>query len=168
MYIYICIFFTHMYIYIYIHIHQAAYGSYFGPPKRSSVAGRARRALRADLAGGAAAEHFPGPSWASAFETLSLGLQIAQSRYYLPGPPKEPKIMAQYLKTESIGSIGSIILAILEVQVHTLGPKVGIIYILGALWQGSKVPNHRVSRVSAQAIVIMVLGGYLIVGYLDP
>ena len=33
---------------------------------------------------------------------------------YIPGPPKEPKIMAQYLKTESIGSIGSIIL---EVQV---------------------------------------------------
>ena len=27
--------------------------------------------------------------------------------------------MAQYLKTESIGSIGSIILAILEVQVYT-------------------------------------------------
>ena len=35
----------------------------------------------------------------------------------LPGPPKEHKILAQYLKTESIGSIGSIILAILEVQV---------------------------------------------------
>ena len=37
----------------------------------------------------------------------------------IPGPPKEPKIMAQCLKTESIGSIGSIILAILEVQVDT-------------------------------------------------
>ena len=36
---------------------------------------------------------------------------------HVPGPPKEPKIMAQYLKTESIGSIGSIVLAILEVQV---------------------------------------------------
>ena len=35
----------------------------------------------------------------------------------LPGPPKEPKIMAQYSNIESIGSIGSIILAILEVQV---------------------------------------------------
>ena len=35
----------------------------------------------------------------------------------LPGPPKEPKIMAQYLKIETIGNIGSIILAILEVQV---------------------------------------------------
>ena len=34
-----------------------------------------------------------------------------------PTQKKEPKIMAQYLKTESIGSIGSIILAILEVQV---------------------------------------------------
>ena len=38
----------------------------------------------------------------------------------LPGPPKEPKIMAQYPKIESIGSIGSIILAILEVQVNPL------------------------------------------------
>ena len=36
---------------------------------------------------------------------------------YLPGPPKVPKIMAQYPKIESMGSIGSIILAILEVQV---------------------------------------------------
>ena len=33
-----------------------------------------------------------------------------------PGPPKEPKLMAQYLKIETIGSIGSIILAILEVE----------------------------------------------------
>ena len=32
----------------------------------------------------------------------------------LPGPPKEPIILAQYLRIESIGSIGSIILAILE------------------------------------------------------
>ena len=30
----------------------------------------------------------------------------------VPGPPKEPKILAQYPKIESIGSIGSIILAI--------------------------------------------------------
>ena len=37
----------------------------------------------------------------------------------LPGPPKKPKLMAQYSKIESIGSIGSIILAILEVQVGT-------------------------------------------------
>ena len=29
---------------------------------------------------------------------------------YIPGPPKEPKIMAQYPKIESIGSIGSILL----------------------------------------------------------
>ena len=28
----------------------------------------------------------------------------------LPGPPKEPKIMDQYPKIESIGSIGSILL----------------------------------------------------------
>ena len=31
-------------------------------------------------------------------------------------PPKEPKIMAEYLKIETFGSIGSIILAILEVH----------------------------------------------------
>ena len=36
---------------------------------------------------------------------------------FVPGPPKEPKIMDQYPKIESIGSIGSVILAILEVQV---------------------------------------------------
>ena len=36
---------------------------------------------------------------------------------YVPGPAKEPKIMAQYLKIESVCSIGSIILPILEVQV---------------------------------------------------
>ena len=35
----------------------------------------------------------------------------------LPGPPKEPKILAHYLKMETISSIGSIIFAILEVQV---------------------------------------------------
>ena len=33
-----------------------------------------------------------------------------------PGPPKEPKTMAQYPKIEGTGSMGSIILAILEVQ----------------------------------------------------
>ena len=42
----------------------------------------------------------------------------ATSRWLqLPGPPKEPKIMAQYPKIESRGSIGSIILGPLEVQV---------------------------------------------------
>ena len=35
----------------------------------------------------------------------------------LPGPPKEPKIISIYPKRESIGSTGSITLAILEVQV---------------------------------------------------
>ena len=44
--------------------------------------------------------------------------------YNYPGPPaeppKEPKMMAQYLKIESIGSIGSNILAILEVQASTV------------------------------------------------
>ena len=33
----------------------------------------------------------------------------------VPGPPKEPKIMAQDLKLETMGSIGSILLAFLEV-----------------------------------------------------
>ena len=37
---------------------------------------------------------------------------------YIPGPPKEPKIIAQYPKKESIGSIVSIVLAILEVQAY--------------------------------------------------
>ena len=43
----------------------------------------------------------------------------ASSKAYLdlPGPPEESRIMDQYPKIESIGSIGSIILAILEVQV---------------------------------------------------
>ena len=36
---------------------------------------------------------------------------------HIPRPPKESKIVAQYPKIESIGSIGSIILAIFEVQV---------------------------------------------------
>ena len=36
---------------------------------------------------------------------------------HLLGPPKEPKIMARYPKIESLGSMGSIISAILEVQV---------------------------------------------------
>ena len=40
------------------------------------------------------------------------------SKEPLPGPPKDPKIMAQYPKIESIGSIRSIIFAILEVQVE--------------------------------------------------
>ena len=35
----------------------------------------------------------------------------------LPEPPKEAKRMAQYPKIERIGSIGSILLAIVEVQV---------------------------------------------------
>ena len=33
---------------------------------------------------------------------------------------------------------------------------------------GSKVLNYKVLRVSVLGIVIMVLGRYLIVGYLDP
>ena len=34
--------------------------------------------------------------------------------------------------------------------------------------EGSKVPEYRVFRVSILGIVIMVLGRYLMVGYLDP
>ena len=36
----------------------------------------------------------------------------------IPGPPKEPKIMAQYPKMDSKDSIGSIVCAILELQVY--------------------------------------------------
>ena len=39
-------------------------------------------------------------------------------QWCIPGPLKEPRIMAQYPKIESIGSIGSTILALLELQVH--------------------------------------------------
>ena len=42
---------------------------------------------------------------------------LSKITFYLPGPPKEPNIMAQYPKIESVGSVGSILLAILEVQV---------------------------------------------------
>ena len=43
---------------------------------------------------------------------------VSTAVYEEPGPPTEPKIMAQYPKIESIGSIsiGSSILALLEVQ----------------------------------------------------
>ena len=34
--------------------------------------------------------------------------------------------------------------------------------------EGSKVPNHRVFRVSILGIVMMVLGRYLMAEYLDP
>ena len=37
-----------------------------------------------------------------------------------------------------------------------------------ALPYGSKVPNYRLFRVSILGIVMMVLGRYLIVEYLDP
>ena len=43
----------------------------------------------------------------------------------VPGAPKEPKRMAQYPKIETIGSIGSITFAILEVQVDPQHPKTG-------------------------------------------
>ena len=49
---------------------------------------------------------FCGPHW-----TLSLGT------LFLPGPPKVPKMMAQHPKIESMGSIRSSALGILEVQV---------------------------------------------------
>ena len=62
----------------------------------------------------------------------------------LPGPPKEPNTMAQYPKIESIGSIGSIILAIFRRSRYTI-----------------------VCRVSILGIVKMVLGTYLLFGS-DP
>ena len=37
--------------------------------------------------------------------------------FCIPGSPKGPKIMAQYSKTETISTIGSIILGILQIQV---------------------------------------------------
>ena len=43
--------------------------------------------------------------------SLSLSLYI-----YIPGPPKEPRTIAQYHKTETTGSRGSIVFAILEVH----------------------------------------------------
>ena len=46
-----------------------------------------------------------------------LGNLWAPFQGYLPGPPQEPNLMAQYHKIEAIGTIGSTILAILEVQV---------------------------------------------------
>ena len=52
--------------------------------------------------------------------TVSLRLQklpvVIALTTQLPGPSSVPKIMAQYPKTNSISSIGSIILGILEVQ----------------------------------------------------
>ena len=44
---------------------------------------------------------------------------LGKPKLHLPGAPKEPKIMAKYPKIESIGSIGSITLAILEVHLST-------------------------------------------------
>ena len=55
--------------------------------------------------------------WRGRSQAPVLESRHPASKTLLPGPPKEPKIMAQYPKIESIGSIGSIILAILEVQV---------------------------------------------------
>ena len=49
----------------------------------------------------------------------------------MPGPPKEPKIMDQYPKIEGIGSIGSIILAILEAQVHADLAGLGVSFRFG-------------------------------------
>ena len=52
----------------------------------------------------------------TAFRAGGRGLFFLPSR--LPGPPKEPNIVAQYPKIESIGSVRSIILPIWEVQVE--------------------------------------------------
>ena len=46
-------------------------------------------------------------------------LQAAQTSATLPGPPKVPKIMAQYPNIKSRGSIGPIILGVWEVQVNS-------------------------------------------------
>ena len=70
----------------------------------------------------------------------------------LPGPPKEPKIMAQYPKIESYRQyIGSIILAILEFQVlgtwgHDIGNDSGSYRKLGCAAGGGadlgQLPGH--------------------------
>ena len=49
---------------------------------------------------------------------LSFIVNLQTSFKYLLGPPKEPKTTAQHPRIETIGSIGSIVLAILEVQVN--------------------------------------------------
>ena len=51
-------------------------------------------------------------------ECLVPEVAKVEFRLYICGPPKEPKRMAQYPKIETIGSIGSIGLAMLEVQVR--------------------------------------------------
>ena len=79
---------------------------------------------------------------ASGDEELFGSLRVPSTQIGgIPGSPKEPKIMAQDLKIESIGSIGSIILPILEVQVY-------IASILG--------------------IVAVILGICSVFGYLEP
>ena len=63
----------------------------------------------------------------------------------LPGPPKEPKIMAQYPKIESMGSIGSIILAILQVQVdHFIVPPSAMANIQKEVLRANLVPSDSV------------------------
>ena len=54
-------------------------------------------------------------------EVPQIGASVHDVR--VPGPEKGPKIMAQYSEVESIGSIGSVILANLEVRVLLLARK---------------------------------------------
>ena len=76
--------------------------------------------------------------------------------FNIPGPPKEPKIMAQYRKTESIGSIGSIISAILEVQVQ---PKKELLWSLWvANWRSTKAQTPRPAIGPAPIAGIALLG----------
>ena len=73
----------------------------------------------------------------------------------LLGPPKEPKIMAQYLKIESTGSIGSIILAILEVQVGPLDKRLlGRIGLLSS-WLTSEALPKSYSHAGAVGIWVV-------------
>ena len=43
-----------------------------------------------------------------------------------------------------------------------------VVFLLDTKPKRVQVPKYRVFRVSVQGIVIMVLGRYLTVGYLDP
>ena len=61
-------------------------------------------------------------SYMEAFRLRKTWVEMTTKVYgcmEVPGPPQKPKIMAQYPKIEALGSIGSIISAILEIQVHT-------------------------------------------------
>ena len=50
----------------------------------------------------------------------------------------------------------------------TIGPSLNVVCNGATVPKGSKVPHHRVYRVSILGIVKVVLGRYLMAEYLDP